>query len=496
MRIFTEEGRIAAESLVEDKRFRVAASALLKKFSAIVADESFESAIASFVDKTPGAAEVEAAEDIEDAEDTEDKEDAGESEDTEVAKDNSGSSSPDLRSSPSKRLKSSALVSISYSDQDIVRLGVELTFSVKDLGIREVPSQVEPIDSLLALLSDSPHERMLSRTNWIEFPRCQRLPLAWDNLLFGCWIDQPVLNYATAVLFAGCVLFNSASGHAALCMVVESYGRGLDIDVHAEKPICNGQSVSTSQPSTSGLYPHAMVCHLQNDKNDQRLVVGCKYFNILVTEIWRVDKDCPSDRAFVAGSCCSAFPIVGNEQVRIFVDKRSFDLASDIASGQYIPRFEIDHLRQIHSNLCSEHSYRMGRASSHFISDMASAQVASIFSLSVISPECTDGSLVSSLLRRIAKDVNAKGRDALLQKAVLFEVLGKVRTGQSTDRFLRLILNLFDDRSEINIFGENSPARLEELLCELANGISTALYDCNETVVIPNLRQEIHRLSR
>jgi hypothetical protein len=408
-----------------------------------------------------------------------------------------GCPSPGLLSSPSKRLNSSALVSISHPEQGIVRLGVELNFSVRDLGVREVPSQIEPVDGLLSLLADSPYETMLSRSNWIEFPRCQRLPLAWDNILSGCWVEKPVLNYATAVLFAGCVLYNPLNRQAALCLVAESYGRGLDIDVHAEKPIYIGQSVSSiSQPSTSGLYPHAMVCHIQNDKNDHRLVIGCKTFNVLFTEVWRVDKDCSSDRAFTAGSCCSAFPIIGSEDVRIFVDKHSFDLASDIASSQYIPRFEIDHLRQIRSNLCSEHSYRMGRASSYFISNMVSAQAASIFTLSMICPGFTDGSLVSSLLCRIAKDVNAKGREAVLQKAVLVDVLRKVRAGQSSDRFLRLILNLFGDMNEINIFGDNIPADLEELLCELAAGISTALYDCNKKVVIPKLRQEMCRLSR
>ncbi|KAG0254421.1 hypothetical protein BGZ95_006043, partial [Linnemannia exigua] len=184
-----------------------------------------------------------------------------------------------------------------------------------------------------------------------------------------------------------------------------SYGRGRDVDIHAEKPICIGEGVSSiSQPSTSGLYPHAAVCRIQHDKNDLRLVLGCKIFNVLFTELWRLDKDCSSERAFTAGSCSSAFPLVGNEEVRIFIDERSFTLASDVVSGKYVPRFQIDFLRQIRSHLCSPHSYRMGRASSPLLWNMVSAQAATIFTLSMVRPGSADGPMVSSLLSRMAKD--------------------------------------------------------------------------------------------
>ncbi|KAF9581444.1 hypothetical protein BGW38_001534 [Lunasporangiospora selenospora] len=495
----TDEGRIAAKSLADDKRFHIAATALLEKFSVIVTDESFES--------TVSARAINKAADIsEDTEDTEDVEDTDNADDTVVIEcaddfrlsqtsDSSGSPSPSLLSSAAKRLQTSAVVSVSHPEQSIVRLGVELNFSVKDLGVREAPSQIEPVDGLLSLLTDSPYEAMLSRSIWIEFPKSQRLPQAWDNLISGCWVEKPILNYATAVLFAGCVIYNPVNRQTALCLVTESYGRGLDIDVHAERPICIGQSVSSvSQPSASGLYPHALLCHIMNDKNDHRLVIGCKTFNILITEVWRVDKYCSSDRGFIAGCCCSAFPIVGNEEARIFIDKRSFDLASDIASGQYIPRFEVDHLRQIRSNLCSEYSYRMGRAPSHFIANMISAQAATIFTLSMISPGTTDTSQASSVMSRIAKEVNAKGREAVLQKALIVDVLKKVRPGLSCHRFLRLILDLFGDKNEIPIIGDGVPADLEEYLCQLAATISNGLYDCNNKVVIPKLRQEVSRL--
>ncbi|KAI7819030.1 hypothetical protein BC939DRAFT_495579 [Gamsiella multidivaricata] len=403
--------------------------------------------------------------------------------------------SPGLLSNLSKRLNTSAELLITRCENGTVSIGINLNLSTRDLGIRGVP-EIEPQQDLSSLVADSPFERVLSRSKWIEFPRCQRLPEDWDNIISGCWVEKPLLNYATAVLFAGCVLYNPQNKKAVLCLVAESYGRGRDVDVHAEKPICIGEGVSSiSQPSTSGLYPHATVCRIQHDKKDHRLVLGCKTFNVLFTEVWRLDKDCSSERAFTAGSCSSAFPLVGNEKVRIFIDERSFNLASDVASGKYVPRFQIDYLRQIRSHLCSAHSYRMGRASCPLLWNMVSAQPATIFSLSMVRPGSGDGPLVSSLLSRMAKDVNLNGRNAVLQKDELLDVLGGVVDGQAFHVYLCKILTLFGDKDEINILANDSSVGLEKLLGLLAGCMSSALYSCNRDVVVPMVRQELFRLS-
>ncbi len=326
-----------------------------------------------------------------------------------------GPPSPNLLSAVSKRLNTSAEVTVSRSQMGIVGIEVKLNLTGRELGLRDVPSQDTSAEGLLSVLDDSPYQNVLSSTSWVEFPRDHRLPQKWDDIISGCWVEKPVLNYATAALFAGCVLFNPQNKKAVLCLVVESYGRGFDPDVYCEKPICSGKSVSSiSQPSASSLYPHANVCRVLHDKNDDRLVIGYKIFNVLVTEVWRLDRDCSSERAFTAGSCCGAFPIAGNEDVRIFVDKRSLDLASDVVSGRHVPRFGIDLLRQIRSHLCSADSYRMGRASSYLISNMVSAQAVSIFTLSMVYPASGDGSMGSSLLSRVAKEGIAKGREAVL----------------------------------------------------------------------------------
>lgn len=293
--------------------------------------------------------------------------------------------------------------------------------------------QDEPRDGLLSVLFDSDYQYMLASTSWIEFPRDHVLSEEWDIILSGCWTENPLLNFATAVLFAGCVLYRTRYKNAVLCLVAESYGRGLDVDVHGEKPIIIGDSVSScSQPSSAGEYPHATVCCILNDKHDERLVIGCKSFNALITGLWKLDRDCSSNRGFTAGCCASAFPVDDNEKIRIFIDKRSFDLAKAIAEGKQNPRFAIDYVRQIRSNFDHCDSYRMGRAASFFIRNMVSAQPATIFSLSVVSPG-SGASPVSTLFCRIAKAVNKQGREAVLMKDWVTQALNALNAMKETE---------------------------------------------------------------
>ncbi|KAF9424686.1 hypothetical protein BGZ94_007965 [Podila epigama] len=240
-----------------------------------------------------------------------------------------GPASPQL-SSHAKRLNTTAEVTVSHTESG--QIGIEIKLNLID---REVGLQTRR-EGILSLLHDSPYYNVLSRTNWTEFPRDQRLQPEWGSIISGCWIEDPILNYATAALFA-----------------VESYGRGFDTDVHCEKLNASGQSVTgCPQPSTGDIYPHATITQITYDKNDQRLVIGCKAFNILVTEIWRLEKDCSSEPAFSAGS------------------------------------------------------YRMGRAPSLLIENMVSAQAASIFTLCSVYPASGDASMASALLSRMAKELN------------------------------------------------------------------------------------------
>ncbi|KAG0346421.1 PHOsphatase [Podila humilis] len=408
----------------------------------------------------------------------------------------SGPPSPEPLPVVTKRMFTPSEVLVSRSTETgIVGIEIKLRMTGRDLGLRDVPINSPP-ESLLSLLADSPYSKVLCGTTWEEFPKGLRLPQKWDDIISGCWIEKPLLRYATAALFAGCVLYNPHDRNAVLCLVAESYGRGRDIDIHCEKPVIVGDSVSSiSQPSTSGLYSHATVCRIQHNKSDHRLVLGCKFFNVLFTQVWQLRKDADSKRAFSAGCCSSAFPLFGRRDVRVFIDKRSLDLASDIASGIYTPRFEVDNLRQIRSHLCSEHSYQMGRASSYLISNMVSAKVASIFTLVTVSMGSGHDCLVSSFLSRIAKEVNAKGRKAVLRNELVSDLLHEVKADKKYGDTVRGILKLFKDNDEISILSNDRPAGLEELLNSLAGSVSLKLKNCNDKVVEPQLTQEMSSLS-
>ncbi|KAF9426563.1 hypothetical protein BGZ94_006345 [Podila epigama] len=459
----TAEGLTEVELLQEDETYGPAASALLKKLSEVNADESSGSSASSGV--------------ILDATGTLEKRVA----------------SSDLTERAPKRVQTRTDLLVTQSADGYFQFALNFSISARDLGLH-AHRAAESQQDICSLLQNSPFVGALSRTTWVEFPTSQRLPAKWDGILSGCWLETPLLNFATAVLFAGCILYSPRTTKSILCLVAESYGRGHDVDIHAEKPICVGSSVSSiSQPSTSGLYPQATVCRIQTDKKDRRLVLGCKYFNILFTEVWRLEKDCASERAFTAGTCASAFPFADNEDIRIFIDQRSFDLAFEIASGEFVPRFQVESLRQIRSHLCSPHSFRMGRAASPFLTNMVSAQAATIFTLSIVRPGSGDSSMVSSLLCMIAKKVNSKGRDAVIKKHDLLDVVNSVSQSQVVHVHLNKILSLFEEEDEIKIISSSCFRQLEPLLGSLAASLSSALYACNRDIVVPLVHQELSR---
>lgn len=364
--------------------------------------------------------------------------------------------------------------------------------SKADLGIQDECSQVISDDGLLTLLSESPYRDLLATTSWMEFPRSQELPKEWSNIVEGSWHRNPKTRLVTAVLSAGCVLYNVHSRVAVLGLVAESYGRGRDVDVHCEKPICKGVDVSgLSQPSTYGFYPQAKVCHIGSDLFDSRLVVGFRSYDVLITEVWRLQQDCSSERAFTAGCCSSAFPLGDNDTVRMFIDSRSFDLATKILSGEVIPIFDNDNLRQIRSNFTSMHSYSMGRACSFFVRNMVSAHPATVFTLCRVAPKSGNAALASSILSTIAMDVDARGRDAVLRKDEVSDIACKIRSDQLFESVVGQLVDLFGKNEEIFIIGARAPAGLETLLNSLATNLNSALYDWNKRVVVGAVTKEM-----
>ncbi|KAI1317116.1 hypothetical protein EDD11_009003 [Mortierella claussenii] len=125
---------------------------------------------------------------------------------------------------------------------------------------------------------------------------------------------------------------------------------------------------------------------------------------------------------------------------------------------------------------------------------MVSAQVASIFTLSLVYPASGDGSMASSLLSRVAKEANVKGREAVLQKEWVSNAFNRVNDKKkSFGVFLGRILNMFQDKKEISIFDDEKFSDLEGLLNSLAESVSNLLFRCSEKVVVAKITQEMSR---
>lgn len=349
--------------------------------------------------------------------------------------------------------------------------------------------------SRVSLKNHSRGVTALPPANWIEFPRKDVLSEAWSNIIAGKWLDNPHMNYAVAVLFSGCVLFNPANGVSVLALVVEAYGRGVYIDAHSEEADSGGMSVSSiSQPPSSGRYPHACVFGIREDTLEQRLVIGCKIFNILVTECWRLDGADMDNRAFTAGSCLSAFPFEKEDSIMIFVDKKSFALASNILSGKFVPDFEMDLLRQVNTKMCSLDSYRMGRASWYKISNTVSAMPATIFTLNIVRSRDADTTLLSVLFCKIAHAVNKNGRKATIERSMVKDIYNRMTSGDGCELALKRILGLFGDEDSINIINIKKDSGLEKMLDEMAVLLSQALFVANKDVVVPKLTKDMRKL--
>jgi hypothetical protein len=114
----------------------------------------------------------------------------------------------------------------------------------------------------------------------------------------------------------------------------------------------------------------------------------------------------------------------------------------------------------------------------------------------MVYPASGDDSMASSLLSRVAKEVNAKGREAVLQKVWVLDAFNRLNDkGKSVGVFLGRILNMFQDKKEISIFDDEKFSDLARLLSSLAESVSLLLYRYDEKVVVPKLTQEMSRLS-
>lgn len=332
----------------------------------------------------------------------------------------------------------------------------------------------------------------MSDSSYTEFPTEDILSEQWSAIVLADWLASPLTSYAIAVLFSGCVLYDPTNGFSLLGLVVESYGRGVCVDVHSDKALSIDDfgCLVSDEPAISR-YPHAAVHHIVRPVQELRLAITCRNFGIIVTESWRMDNHIKSSRASIGAGCAEAFPIKDFGDIKIFIDKYSLRQASDILSGKLVPTFNVELLRQLQSRLCSEHTYRMARASWFKLANVVSVKPVTIFTYNVVDPCDTDQALFSELFYHIAYAVYKGGRNATLAKATVFDLLNRARTDGHGEIALKRLIFIFGNKNEIPVVKVKKGSWLETFLDMTALYLLPTLKILDSQLVLPKLDTDL-----
>ncbi|KAG2196389.1 hypothetical protein INT47_012893 [Mucor saturninus] len=162
------------------------------------------------------------------------------------------------------------------------------------------------------------------------------------------------------------------NNEAVLVNTVEIYGRQRSLDVHREKFVNKkGKSASSSLPPVTTKYHYTWATTMKDNEGD-KLVVGTKTLNALITSSLRIDSihEASDESAALTAT--------------IFLDIDSIKKASILASNQNankVDQFNMQYqLRQLRSKFHYPSTYLLCRASSIFANDLRS-QPYSIFIL-------------------------------------------------------------------------------------------------------------------
>lgn len=108
------------------------------------------------------------------------------------------------------------------------------------------------------------------------------------QLLNEDWTFLPQLRFACAQLLAGAIIMNK-NNEAVLVNTVEIYGRQRSLDVHRENFVNKkGKSASSSLPPVTTKYHYTWPTTMKDNEGD-KLVVGTKTLNALITSSLRID---------------------------------------------------------------------------------------------------------------------------------------------------------------------------------------------------------------
>ncbi|KAI7895220.1 uncharacterized protein EV154DRAFT_559636 [Mucor mucedo] len=221
------------------------------------------------------------------------------------------------------------------------------------------------------VLLNSPYKKLLSKANYIELDHQCSL------YLNNNWSLNPIATHIASKILEEMILVEAHKALLVLCG--EIYGRLPTLDAHHERTsITKGNLPQSSLPHADTKYPNVELC-LMNVDNSQKLVLGTKTMNVLITSSIRIDCN---EKPVVGPSSSNGF--LPSRNSRIYVEKKKLDeiermiekkaTLNEISTRQVLlyPFDEFSQLRQIRSKFDKLSTYLCYRFSSKYTNDCRS----------------------------------------------------------------------------------------------------------------------------
>ncbi|SAL97735.1 hypothetical protein [Absidia glauca] len=189
------------------------------------------------------------------------------------------------------------------------------------------------------------------------------------------WLLQPQMRFACSRLLVGATLLLPPSDESIVVNSAEIYGRTRSVDSHRQSfKARRGASMRNSYPPESTTYCNIWPTTI-NDSDGNKLMIGSKTFNILVTSSMRLDKRCDPE----LGPTTNSFMLDTDEKslnTKIFIKETAWaaatTLADDPTANQISSYDVLCQLRQLRTKFHHESTCTLCRASSEMTDDVTS----------------------------------------------------------------------------------------------------------------------------
>jgi hypothetical protein len=138
---------------------------------------------------------------------------------------------------------------------------------------------ISPNASLYSSTVSGPYRERFLKNNYVELSDQVSIFLNQD------WLLRPQMRFACSRLLVGSILLLPSSGESIVINSAEIHGRTRSVDSHRESfKARKGASMRNSYPPESTTYSNIWPTTI-NDTDGNKLMIGSKTFNILVTSI-------------------------------------------------------------------------------------------------------------------------------------------------------------------------------------------------------------------